>query len=104
MVPQTGLGASVLLGVAFAVALAMASGCKRGSAPEERVGPPSVACALAGLDRGAVRMVLETDEGAVHCTIDANRAPRAAVEGERQPAGREEFRQIWFGLMMMSPY
>jgi peptidyl-prolyl cis-trans isomerase A (cyclophilin A) len=44
----------------------------------EDLGPPTVEVALAGLDpQRAIPVLLQTDQGNVHCVLDARRTPRA---------------------------
>jgi peptidyl-prolyl cis-trans isomerase A (cyclophilin A) len=100
MMPPLGRGAALLCG-----AMLLGSGCKRGApAAEQEVGPPSAACALAGLERGAVRMVLETSEGAIHCTLDGVRAPRAAAMVVGLATGRAPFREVTSGRAVRRAY
>jgi cyclophilin family peptidyl-prolyl cis-trans isomerase len=85
------------------MALLCASGC-RDRSQEETVGPPSPDCALAGLDRSAVPFVLETSEGTVRCTLDADRAPQAAAMVVGLAEGRAPFRDPASGEVVRRPY
>src|SRR5262249_45461263 len=94
-------GAAVVL----AGTLAFGAGCRDpGGAPPETVGPPSPACALAGLDATAVPFVLETSEGTVRCTLDGTRAPRARSMVPGVAAGRAPFREPGSGAVIRRTY
>lgn len=85
--------------------LLCAAGCRdRASAPEEVLGPPRPDCALAGLDRSAVPLVLETSEGAVRCSIDATRAKTAASMVVGLATGRAPFRDPRSGKVVRRAY
>ncbi len=86
-VPASWLLASVAL--AFALAPGLAS-CAKFEAKKPKLSPPEVSVALAGLPRvgGRIAATLETSEGAIHCELDPDAAPRAVALFVGLAAGR----------------
>ena len=101
--------------LAAAAALLLTASCRGCAAARDEVeggastrvpiaGPPTPDCALAGLDRGAVPLVLDTTEGVVRCTLDGARAPRAVAMVAALAQGRAFFLDPTSGAVVRRPY
>ena len=92
-------GSLIALGVASAA-------CRNAPKPSGLVlGPPEVALALAGLNRQRpIPARLETSEGTIHCTLDAQRAPRSVALFVGLALGRANFRDLRSGSTVSRPF
>src|SRR5262245_41493247 len=95
----------MLLRAAIVAPLISAMGChSAASSVEEAIGPPSPACVFAGASPAPVPFSLQTSAGTVRCSIDAERAPRAAAMVVGLAMGRAPFRDPRSGKVVRRPY
>jgi cyclophilin family peptidyl-prolyl cis-trans isomerase len=80
-------------GCFFAISLAAISACRRSPPAADALGPPAPAIALAGLGPGPIAVTLQTDAGAIHCSLDPARAPGAVALFVGLATGRAAWRE-----------
>jgi peptidyl-prolyl cis-trans isomerase A (cyclophilin A) len=88
------------------LALLIACACDRAELPEcaaANLAPPSLAEAL-GEERDPVRVVLETDRGAIRCELDAARAPMGVATFVGLAEGRACYRDARTGALRRGHY
>ena len=93
-----------IAGGSIALALAVAA-CRQRPEQHGSPGPPEPAQALAGLQRERPILArLETSEGVIHCTLDAERAPRSVALFVGLAVGRASFRDLRSGNTVTRPF
>src|SRR5689334_10535518 len=98
--PSAFLAFAVMSTLDFAFVACRSGGARR----ENEVVPPAPDVTLHGIpDRKNVRVLLETDRGSIHCTIDAARTPMAAALFVGFSAGRAAYRDPRSGAIVRSP-
>ncbi len=79
------------------------SGCHHAN-QSEPIAPPEPDTVFRGVaDRGNVRVTLETDRGAMHCTVDATKTPRGAALFIGLATGRAAHRDSKTSSVVWSP-